>query len=111
MGECVKALKSILRSVDDIVAKNKLSQTPRVVAVSKLKPASMIKELYDAGHRHFGENYIQELREKSSQLPDDIQWHFIGHLQTKRCKDLLKVPNIAMIETVDSEKIATELNK
>ena len=76
-----------------------------------MKPASMIKELYDAGHRHFGENYIQELREKSSQLPADIQWHFIGHLQTKRCRDILKVPNIAMIETVDSEKIAIELNK
>lgn len=108
---CVNAMKQVLKSVEGIVAKNNLSRTPRIVAVSKLKPASMIKELYDAGHRHFGENYVQELRQKASELPKDIEWHFIGHLQTNKCKEILKIPNIAMIETVDSEKLANELNK
>ena len=70
-----------------------------------------LKPLLDYGHRHFGENYVQELNKKSSELPKDIQWHFIGHLQTKKCKEILKIPNIALIETVDSEKIANELNK
>lgn len=71
----------------------------------------MIKELYDAGHRHFGENYVQELSTKASELPKDIEWHFIGHLQSNKCKEILKIPNIALIETVDSEKLAKELNK
>ena len=110
-SSCVNALRQVLKSVEGIISKNKLSGTPRIVAVSKLKPTSMIKELYDAGHRHFGENYVQELSQKAAELPKDIEWHFIGHLQTNKCKEILKIPNIAMIETVDSEKLANELNK
>eukprot|EP00484_Ammonia_sp_Unknown_P000289 CAMPEP_0197023428 /NCGR_PEP_ID=MMETSP1384-20130603/4121_1 /TAXON_ID=29189 /ORGANISM="Ammonia sp." /LENGTH=170 /DNA_ID=CAMNT_0042451631 /DNA_START=8 /DNA_END=516 /DNA_ORIENTATION=- len=110
-SECVKALQRVMKSVEDVVTKHKLPRTPRIVAVSKLKPSALIKELYDAGHRHFGENYVQELSKKASELPADIQWHFIGHLQTNKCKDILKIPNIALIETVDSQKLANELNK
>lgn len=62
--------------------------------------------------RLFGENYAKELIEKSPQLPQDIEWHFIGHLQSNKCKALLKaVPNLAMIESVDSLKLAQELQK
>lgn len=83
----------------------------RLVAVSKTKPASYIKALYDAGHRHFGENYFQELVEKSAELPSDICWHFIGHLQSQKAKQIcVKVPNLYVLETVDSVKLADKLN-
>ncbi len=74
-----------------------------LVAVSKFHPASMIKEAYDAGQRHFGESRVQELLEKIPQLPADIEWHFIGHLQTNKVKNL--VGKTALIESVDSEKL------
>ncbi|PWA41101.1 proline synthase [Artemisia annua] len=77
----------------------------KVIAVSKTKPVSLLREVYDAGHRLFGENYIQEIIEKSPQLPEDIEWHFIGNLQSNKVKPLLTgVPNLAMVETVDNEK-------
>lgn len=72
----------------------------------KLKPASDIQILYDHGVREFGENYVQELIEKAKLLPDDIKWHFIGGLQTNKCKDLAKVPNLYSVETIDSLKKA-----
>ncbi len=62
---------------------------PRLVAVSKTKPVELLKEAYDAGQRDFGENYVQELSDKAPQLPDDIRWHFIGHLQSNKVKSLL----------------------
>ena len=61
----------------------------RLVAVSKTKPAEMVQAAYDAGHRDFGENYVQELTDKAPQLPDDIRWHYIGHLQSNKAKALL----------------------
>ncbi len=61
----------------------------RLVAVSKTKPAEMVQAAYDAGHRDFGENYVQELADKAPQLPDDIRWHYIGHLQSNKAKALL----------------------
>jgi pyridoxal phosphate enzyme (YggS family) len=84
---------------------------PRVVAVSKTKPVSDILAAYDAGHRHFGENYVQEVLEKSPQLPGDIRWHFIGHLQSNKAKALVEnVPSLSCVESVDSEKLASRLN-
>lgn len=86
-------------------------ETIRLVAVSKTKPADNIKELYDAGFRAFGENYFQELVEKAQTLPKDIKWHFIGHLQSSKASKLIKeVPNLAVLETVDSAKLAGKLN-
>lgn len=82
-----------------------------LLAVSKLKPASDIQILYDHGVRHFGENYVQEMIEKSKLLPQDIQWHFIGGLQTNKCRDLAKIPNIRYVETIDSLKKAKKLNE
>jgi pyridoxal phosphate enzyme (YggS family) len=80
-----------------------------MVAVSKLKPVADILELYALGHRDFGENYVQELLDKHSQLPKDIRWHFIGHLQTNKVKFL--VPFIHLIHGVDSWKLLAEINK
>ena len=75
-----------LRSVQQRIheASSRCNRSPadiRLVAVSKTKPVEAIMELYSIGHRHFGENYVQELVEKASALPNDINWHFIGHLQ------------------------------
>ena len=83
----------------------------RLVAVSKTKPAEAIQQLYDAGYRHFGENYLQELTEKAAILPKDIHWHFIGHLQSSKASKITKdVPNLYMLETIDSEKLANKVN-
>ena len=83
----------------------------RLVAVGKTKPASQLRECYDAGHRTFGENYVQELVEKAPQMPDDTLWHFIGHLQSNKCNQLFRAcPHLAMLETVDSVKLANKLN-
>lgn len=80
-----------------------------LVAVSKTKPVEDIKELYDLGQRDFGENYVQELCEKYEQLPKDIRWHFIGHLQTNKVK--LIAPFVYLIHGTDSIKLLQEINK
>jgi pyridoxal phosphate enzyme (YggS family) len=80
-----------------------------LVAVSKIQPVQIINELYQLGHRDFGENYVQELVEKQTQLPPDIRWHFIGHLQTNKVK--LITPIIHLIQGVDSFKLLKEINK
>ncbi len=80
-----------------------------LVAVSKTKPVSDIQELYDLGHRDFGENYVQELVEKQTQLPADTRWHFIGHLQSNKVK--LIAPFVQLIHGVDSLKLLKEINK
>ncbi|MCG8470486.1 MAG: YggS family pyridoxal phosphate-dependent enzyme [Desulfobacterales bacterium] len=82
----------------------------RLVAVSKTKPVEMVAEAFEAGQRIFGENYIQEAVEKIQRLEEkDIQWHFIGHLQSKKSK--YAAGNFELIHSVDSLKLATELNK
>ena len=80
-----------------------------LVAVSKTKPAEDIMELYRLGHRDFGENYVQELVEKERQLPKDIRWHFIGHLQTNKVKYI--APFVHLIHGVDSTKLLKEVDK
>lgn len=80
-----------------------------LVAVSKTKPVEDILALYDLGHRDFGENYVQELVEKAEQLPNDIRWHFIGHLQTNKVKSI--VPFIYLIHGIDSLKLLKEIDK
>jgi pyridoxal phosphate enzyme (YggS family) len=81
----------------------------KLVAVSKNNEASAVLEAYDAGQRIFGENLVQELVEKQAQLPKDIQWHLIGHLQTNKVKYI--APFISLIESVDSLKLLQEINK
>jgi pyridoxal phosphate enzyme (YggS family) len=80
-----------------------------LVAVSKTQPIETIKEVYDFGHKIFGENYVQELIDKQARLPKDIQWHFIGHLQTNKVKMI--APFITLIESVDSLKLLKEIDK
>ena len=82
-----------------------------LVAVSKTKPVSDILALYNIGHRNFGENYFQEIVEKAKQLPSDIKWHFIGHLQSSKASKMIReLPNLDLLETIDSIKLASKLN-
>jgi pyridoxal phosphate enzyme (YggS family) len=94
-------IKSLKTETDDINIK--------LVAVSKTKPAEEVLEAYNAGQRVFGENMVQELVEKHEQLPKDIEWHLIGHLQTNKVKYI--APFISMIQSVDSLKLLQEINK
>ena len=83
---------------------------PRLVAVSKTVSIADMLYAYDAGQRVFGENYVNELISKASQMPKDVRWHFIGHLQSNKSKKLLLVENLDTIETIDSEKLADQLH-
>eukprot|EP01089_Gocevia_fonbrunei_P019147 TRINITY_DN6684_c0_g1_i1.p1 TRINITY_DN6684_c0_g1~~TRINITY_DN6684_c0_g1_i1.p1 ORF type:complete len:284 (+),score=49.79 TRINITY_DN6684_c0_g1_i1:20-871(+) len=107
----IENLNDVKQKISVLAKEIGLEKEPRLVAVSKLKPSYLIKACYDDGHKTFGENYVQELIEKSAELPKDIQWHFIGHLQSNKCKQLLQIQNLDFIETVDSEKLAKTLNK
>lgn len=101
MGVNLTAYRQVLSETDHYKA--------RLVAVSKIKPVADILALYEAGQRIFGENYVQELVDKASQLPQDIQWHFIGHLQSNKVKYI--APFVSMIHGVDSLKLLQEINK
>ena len=80
-----------------------------LVCVSKFHPEQAIREAYDAGERHFGESRVQELQRKVPQLPADICWHFIGHLQTNKVRDLLKLRPY-LIQSVDSMRLLQAIN-
>lgn len=86
-----------------------LSEGVRLVAVSKYHPVEALKEAYDGGQRIFGESKVQEMTAKHEQLPADIQWHFIGHLQTNKVKYI--APYVALIHGVDSYKLLCEINR
>lgn len=81
----------------------------KLIAVSKTRSVQEIAALYDLGHRAFGENYPQELKEKQLQLPSDIEWHFIGHLQRSNVKHIIGF--VHLIHGVDSEKLLDEIDK
>ncbi|MBQ7181285.1 MAG: YggS family pyridoxal phosphate-dependent enzyme [Bacteroidaceae bacterium] len=100
-------MSSIQSRLDLIL--DSLPEGIRLIAVSKYHPASMILEAYEAGQRNFGESHVQELQEKRPQLPDDIKWHFIGHLQTNKVKYI--APYISMIHSADSPHLLAEINK
>jgi uncharacterized pyridoxal phosphate-containing UPF0001 family protein len=98
------------------VARAKLSEHPFSASAKckagcsfKTNPAFKIKELYDLGQKAFGENKVQELLEKQPVLPNDIEWHLIGHLQTNKVKYIAGF--ITMIESIDSEKLLKEVDK
>ena len=86
-----------------------LPKNTTLVAVSKTKPVSSLLQAYDAGQRVFGENKIQEMASKWEEMPKDIQWHMIGHVQTNKVKYM--APFVALIHTVDSLKLLREINK
>ncbi len=88
---------------------DRLPDGVRLVAVSKYHPASAISEAYSEGQRLFGESHVQELQVKHDVLPGDIEWHFIGHLQTNKVKYI--VPYVAMIDAVDSLRLLREIDR
>ena len=98
------SISSILSSI-----KTDLPDHVRLVAVSKFHPVEMIEEAYHAGQRIFGENHVQEMTQKHEVLPKDIEWHFIGHLQTNKVKYI--APFVSLIHSVDSFKLLKEINK
>jgi len=89
--------------------KSAVPQHVTLVAVSKTKPVSELMEAYEAGQRIFGENKIQEMAEKFEQMPKDIQWHMIGHVQTNKVKYM--APFVSLIHGVDSLKLLQEIDK
>ncbi|XP_012070877.1 pyridoxal phosphate homeostasis protein isoform X2 [Jatropha curcas] len=112
-GAAVTALRSVMLRVRQGAERaGTRPELIRVVAVSKTKSVSLIRQVYDAGHRCFGENYVQEIVDKAPQLPEDIEWHFIGHLQSNKVKTLLSgVPNLSAVQSVDNEKVANILDR
>ncbi|DBA02841.1 TPA: hypothetical protein N0F65_006631 [Lagenidium giganteum] len=107
----VRNLHAVRERLQEAVAKS-THRRCTLVAVSKTKPIEDLQAVYQEGQRHFGENYIQELIEKVPQMPNDVLWHYIGHVQSNKAKMLVRdVPNLFMVETVDSIKIANALNK
>jgi PLP dependent protein len=91
-----------------ISLKQQIPPSVKLVAVSKTKPVSDILQAYNTGHRSFGENKVQELLQKKDQLPSDIEWHLIGHLQTNKVKQV--VPFISLIHSVDSFRLLKVIN-
>ena len=89
--------------------KKSIPASVTLVAVSKTKPISALQEAYDCGQRVFGENKIQEMSEKWEQLPKDIQWHMIGHVQTNKVKYM--IPYVSLIHSADRLKLFKEINK
>ncbi len=90
--------------------KRELPEGTRLVAVSKYHPVSALQEAYDAGQRIFGESHVQELQMKRERLPqEDIEWHFIGHLQTNKVKYI--APYISLIHAVDTPKLLAEISR
>ena len=97
-------IKNSLSIIIESIPRNVL-----LVAVSKTKPLSILKEAYDAGQRDFGENKAQEILDKGPNLPEDIKWHFIGHLQSKKVKQIIRYTHL--IHSVDSLKLIAEIDK
>ena len=98
---------SIQQKIENI--KSKLPEYVKLVMVSKTKPNEKILEAYYSGHKVFGENKVQELAKKYEELPKDIEWHFIGHLQSNKVKYI--VPFVHLIHGIDSFKLLKEVNK
>lgn len=98
---------SIKRNIESIVPG--LRDGCRLIAVSKTHPPSLVQEAYDAGQRIFGENKVQEMTAKYEELPKDIQWHLIGHLQSNKVKYI--APWVSLIHSVDSARLAEEIDK
>ena len=99
---------SIAQNISSILAALK-GTTAKLVAVTKTRSVDELQEVYAAGLRIFGENRVQEMQEKQPQLPADVQWHLIGHLQTNKVKYI--APYVAMIHSVDSLDLLHEINK
>lgn len=111
----IKNIKLVQDNIAKVIQTYQCQQAVRLVAVSKTKPMGDIQTLYDeSGHRHFGENYVQELLEKAQALKEkcpEIRWHYIGHIQSNKIKLLNQIEQLYCVETVDRIKIAKLLNE
>lgn len=109
MNNIAKNIQEVKELMDISKAKAKYDTDCSLIAVSKTKPISMLLDAYNAGMRDFGENKVQEIIEKYDQLPKDIRWHMIGHLQTNKVKYI--ADKVYMIHSVESVKLAEEISK
>ena len=98
--DIAKNVKEILEHIPDTV---------KLVAVSKTKPNNLIMEVYNSGYKVFGENRVQEMVQKYEDLPKDLEWHMIGHLQSNKVKFI--APFVTLIHSVDKAKLLAEINK
>ena len=98
-----EALSGVLGRIAKSLSEGGRKQTVTLVAVSKTKPVAALLEAYAAGQRDFGENYVEELAEKAEQMPKDVRWHFIGHLQSNKVPKLLGC-GLFCLQSVDSPK-------
>ena len=101
----------IARRIEEIKESFPADREVALVAVSKFQPVEKIQAAYDGGQRLFGESRVQELSAKAPTLPPDIEWHFIGHLQTNKVSQLLKISNLGLIQSVDSFRLLDCLEK
>ena len=102
-----------LKQIEENIAKaceraKRRREEVTLIAVSKTKPVSMLNEIYNCGIRDFGENKVQEICEKREQLPEDIRWHMIGHLQRNKVKHIIR--DVSLIHSVDTYRLAEEIN-
>ena len=105
-----KNIEAVENKIKNACAKSgRDTNTAHLIAVSKTKPISMLQQAYDAGMRDFGENKVQEILEKYDQLPGDIRWHMIGHLQRNKVKYI--IDKVCLIHSVDSLRLAEEISK
>ncbi len=103
----IKFVKENIKTACDKVGRK--TEDVTLIDVSKTKPIEMLKEAYDAGERDFGENYVQELVDKIPQMPEDVRWHMIGHLQTNKVKYI--VGKVSLIHSVDTLHLAQAISK
>ena len=102
-------LDATMKSIEDAKALSTYDQFVKLIAVSKTKPLELLQEAYDQGVRAFGENKVQEMMDKYQVLPKDIEWHMIGHLQRNKVKYI--VPFVSLIHSVDSQRLADEIER
>ena len=102
-------LDATMKSIEDAKALSTYGQSVKLIAVSKTKPLELLQEAYDQGVRAFGENKVQEMMDKYQVLPKDIEWHMIGHLQRNKVKYI--VPFVSLIHSVDSQRLADEIER
>ena len=102
-------LEATKKSIEEARALSTYGQSVKLIAVSKTKPIELLEEAYDEGVRAFGENKVQEMTDKYEALPKDIEWHMIGHLQRNKVKYI--VPFVSLIHSVDSQRLADEIER
>ena len=107
MGTVKERLDTVKEDIKNLGSGREIT----LVAVSKYAPDEKVMEAYEAGHRDFGESYVQQLKERAEKFPKDIRWHMIGHVQRNKVKYLARIPNLVMIHSIDSIRLIKEIEK